>query len=259
MFNIHLQWFAEEEDVEILVEGLDEIPNKDEGPTKEELALEVKNLKETQVVLEKQADSASKFESGLDKLGNILSTPVQPQPQVPQPQESEEDFAKEYNKTVFKDAYKATTELFVKKLMPELQKGMGKNLQYSRRFCKLDPVTKDSFKKYEAEVDDMVSKMDPRQKFEDEHIYDKALNMVKLNHIDDIISDAKEDAIKVVQEEYKKKDEIQVSQGQYSEAGVNPRTGPTQIRTLTKEEVAWGARKGIKDKKILWRHLHGRE
>ena len=72
---------------------------------------------------------------------------------------------------------------------------MTMNLTHARRSIQLDPDRKDTYKKYQMEIDKIVAEMEPRMKFQDPGIFEKAHDQIVARHINEIIQDKVQEAL----------------------------------------------------------------
>jgi hypothetical protein len=187
-------WSEYEPDYEIVMESDQEPEVQDEysSLSKEDLVAKLKQEQEQLNVLKQQADSVAAITSGLNNLNdNLTKRPQVSQIQQPQkPQMSEEEFREYYNKKAFDDPLGAQMELFSKKIEPVLNKVIGTNLYHARNNLSLHPDKKETFAKYQDEIDRQVNEwqvQNPSAVATDPKIYEKAYEQVVSHHIDDIV------------------------------------------------------------------------
>jgi hypothetical protein len=183
------------QELEILVEGLDDIPKDEEvedeefkGKTKSELAEEIRRQRADLQQQQERSVETSALREVVEELKSVKQQPVQQQQIAPQgPQESEEEFKARVNQSFYDDPYGTLMEFQSKKLAPEVQRLMSNNVRLSRKLVALDPDRADTFRQYSAEVDDYVAQLPPQSKLYDPDVYEKAHDAVIARHVNEII------------------------------------------------------------------------
>ena len=188
--------FELEDDLKVLVEGVDKIPETLEDKVPEEyvdldkkaliekLEAERKVLEETK----KQVNEVAALKEGLASLGENLKPVPVAAPEVVAPQKSEDEYKEEFNEKFVEDPYSAMVKFQIEKLGPEIQRLMLNNLEVSKKFVELDPDRRETFKKYQSEIEGEIAKIPPQERLRDTEIYRKAHDRVMATHIDDIVA-----------------------------------------------------------------------
>lgn len=252
----------EEQDIQYLIEGKDEIPIEEEvetGPSVEELKVEYDKMQVEMERMKVESNLASVWKEGLNDLGEKISTPQPMQANPQQQQKDFEDWKKKSNKDWYKDPTGNALNLYAQKIQPEIEKTLNNKLQYSREFCRLDPDTATMFKRYEAEVDAEVNRMTQLEK-NDMKVYQNALKRVGVNHIDELVNEKVEMALKKRDEEEKR---LKPANEQFSEANINPRSRPSKTEIISQKDwdkhLLEARAKGFgNDPMKLWRIKHGK-
>lgn len=238
-----VEFTPDEEEIKVLVEGVDEIPKSEE----EELPEGYKDLDKKALIEKLEAEKAAREEAkrradevaalkeGLASLGQDLKRPtqtvVQPQPQA---RKSEDEYKEEFNEKFVEDPYSAMVKFQTEKLAPEIQRLMMSNLQVSKQFLQLDPDRKDTYAKYRDEVEEEIAKVDPRERLGNPQVYQQAHDRVVARHINDIVEMKVKEVLEKQESEKKKEPPRQPG---YVENTMNPppKKKPNYI-ILTQEE-----------------------
>lgn len=235
-------------DLEVLLEGVDEIPAASMPEEPEDL----KNVSREDIIakvkLEREELARAKEAAGnqaaiAQALKDMRTSPQQVvREAMPQqgPQESEDAFKLRFNEQFYNDPYNTMMEFQKKKLAPEVQRIMASNMQLSRKLAALDPDRKDTFGQYIAEIDDFVGRLNPEQKLYDADVYTKAHDAVIARHVNEIID-------RKVKEAVGGKQQPVAGKPAFSEGGSAPRpaTGPRTTIVLTPKEQQYAATKGL--------------
>jgi hypothetical protein len=262
--SIDLQWFADDEgknaidfaegdDIEILVEGRDEIPideptEPDEYKelSRDELIKQIEENRTRVQELNQRVDSVSAITTGLDNLNKNLNYQPSRQPQQPimqKPGESEEDFKRRYERDLIDKPWDVTNEFYMRKIAPDIQRLLLGNLNTSRKFAQLNENTKAYMKKYSEEIEAEVARCPDFEKVNNNNIYEDCAKRVAGRHIDDIVSDKVNEVLKRQQEETTKQE-----RPSFTEQSIRPATKARRV-IITAEDEAEAARRlmNIKD------------
>ncbi len=172
----------EEEPEVILVNSEDEIPKDEpaEGPDQE--------LINKMAELQRQADSAT----ALNNVAESLKTRQESPPVPPKAIADIGDIKKRMNKELFGDDPSTILDEYLGAYLQKNQPGMGSgnqnNVQMAKMIMKRDPIEGEFLKKHEVEVDALLATASPTQ-MNDPRIVEQAINMVKSQHIDEIIAE----------------------------------------------------------------------
>ncbi len=234
-----------EGDLEVLLEGIDEIP----APVSTvEVPEDLKDL-DREAILEKvkaeRLELAKAKEAALNQsqIAQALKDLRQPQAQTPappvqQPGETLEQFKARYNEKFYDNPFENTMEFHRKQLLPEIQRIMASNMQLSRKLAMLDPDRKDTFALYMPEIDDMVGKLPPEQKLYDADVYTRVHDIVISRHVNEIVDRKVKEAM---QEPRKSPTKVP-----FSEGGTAPRpSGAARSIVLSTKEQAWAKTQGL--------------
>lgn len=184
---------APEEEYVILKAG-EEIP-EEEPATPEPFADTTKAQMQAEIdLLKGQTDPVSAMTEGIAKLGEQLRSPqaqpVQPKEKDPILDMPDTEFTSWFNKEIFGDnpmkAYDARDRRVAAK-SPKPSSNSPDMLTMAKMIG-LNGDRKDFIGKYMAEIDSMISQANPEQRA-NAGTFDQILNLVKMNHIDEIIAD----------------------------------------------------------------------
>jgi hypothetical protein len=190
-------------DLEILVEGVDEIPPTEtqpddpefKGKSRDELIAQVRSQRaEIQAAKERSIEQIA-LKEAINELKESRARPAV-MPQQQQPTETEEQFRERVNKSFYDDPYGTLTEFQVRKLAPEVTRIMSSNMRLSRKLVALDPQRLETFQQYSAEIDDYVAQLSPQAKLYDADVYEKAHDAVVARHVNEIVERKVAEAIK---------------------------------------------------------------
>jgi len=128
-------------------------------------------------------DSTSVLASGLKELKEALSGPETPANVQQQPGESDADFEKRIETELFAEgkSAKAIKEAIQRYGGAPINQLMTMLSQQNKRILKLDEETGPVFKRYEAEIENVVKKL-PVEQQNHPQVWEYALNQVKENH-----------------------------------------------------------------------------
>jgi len=237
-------------DLEILMEGIDEIP-ADPATTQDP---EFQTLTRDQIIekVRSEREALAKTKSDLTQnaaltevLKELKNRPQGPQMQVPQgpPPETEEQFKAKFNEKFYDSPYDTMMEFQQKKLGPEVQRIMFQNMQLSRKLAALDPERKDTFAMYGAEIDDIVAKMSPQEKLYDPDVFVKAHDVVISRHVNEIVDRKVREAVSG------KTAPTGPQPAPFTERGTAPgprmSPGAKQTVVLSRSEQAWASSQGL--------------
>lgn len=244
--NVQFEDLDPQGDLEVLLEGIDEIP----APVSTvEVPEDLKDL-DREAILEKvkaerlelvKAKEAALNQSQIAQALKDLRQPVQPQASAPlQPGETMEQFKARYNEKFYDNPFDSTMEFQRKQLLPEIQRIMVSNMQLSRKLAMLDPDRKDTFALYMPEIDDMVARLPMEQKLYDADVYTKLHDIVISRHVNEIVDRKVKEA---VAQQGSKTSAGKVS---FSEGGTAPRpTSPVRSIVLSRKEQDWAKIQGL--------------
>lgn len=226
-------------DLEVLMEGVDEIPQVETTPvdpefkdlTRDEIIERVRKEREALQKTKAEADNSAALNQVLKELKDRQVAPQQPAGPPPQ---TEAEFKAKFNEKFYDNPYDTMMEFQQKKLGPEVQRIMFQNMQLARKLAALDPDKKDTFALYGAEIDDYVARLPPEAKLYDPDIYSKAHDAVISRHVNEIVE-------RKVREAVKGPSVGPTPQAGFTERGSAPRPsgGPRQTIVLTRTEQEW--------------------
>jgi len=259
--GMHLQWFAdgeveiedetEEEEIEFLVEGRDEIPEEskeDDGPSKETLMAELNALREKQSLVDNQLGDRKTLEEGFSKLSQALAEQKSAGNIAPESMPAWEEVKKKLAKNFYDDpmnAIEETLRYFVKsEIAPAFQQTqdmLSKTaVSTSKQLAVANPTNKMIMDKFGDEVEAAVKTL-PHSP----DVYDKACQQVGMNHFTDIVQFQVQEALK---EGGGQSAPTRSPSSNVMPSGV-PSVGKTSSnktrRILTKDQKEWADRKGV--------------
>jgi hypothetical protein len=236
---------GEEQELEVFVKGRDVIP--EEESEEDKVPEEYKSLTKKQLVemlskAQEESNQAAALQAAVSSLGEKLSKPsstphgfeVSPQKKG----ESDEEYAKRINETLFGDnPYQVLQEVIRREVQPLLHGIQSQTVQQAKQLLERDEEKGPIFKKYKEEIESMVAAM-PAEHRNNPGVYEFALNQIQIRHMDEIIQDrvrmelekAKGDEPQVVVRK------PQVSQGQTTRGSLAPKT--TRKRVIIDEATA---------------------
>lgn len=237
----------EEFETEYVVSDEKETPELAERSIQEIIA-ENKKLKEQSEVATVLGNKFDSFANGLQQ----NQKPIVPQ-QMPYPVqkqgESEEEYAKRFNKEVFgKDPYKIMKSMVQEQLKPIVIQSNYQIQQLKRQQMKSDPIVS----KYEDEINQRLMMLPPDQRVSP-GAYEFVVQQVKVSHIDDIINEKVEAARNETREE------VQRSRGNNLETNYNrqaPRKKQVRITTEQERKIQTMVNRGL-DKKAATEYVLG--
>jgi len=235
-------------DLEVLMEGIDEIPAAADSPSADP---EFQQLTRDQIIekvkQERDALAKTKAEATNNAALNQVLKELKDRPQVVQqtpqvPRETEEEFKKKFNEKFYDSPYDTMMEFQQKKLGPEVQRMMFNNMQLARKLTALDPDKRDTFAMYSAEIDDFVARLPVEQKLYDADVFSKAHDAIISRHVNEIVE-------RKVREAVTKQTGGQTGTrpAPFTEAGSAPRPagGSRQTVVLSRSEQQWAADHGM--------------
>jgi hypothetical protein len=227
-------------DLEVLMEGIDEIPPADLTPpdpvfkdlTKEQIIEKVRLERDALQQTKAAADNSAALNQVLKELKD---RPSMPQQAAAPPPMTEAEFKAKFNEKFYDNPYDTMLEFQQKKLGPEVQRIMFQNMQLARKLAALDPDKKDTFALYGAEIDDYVARLPAEAKLYDPDIFAKAHDAVISRHVNEIVERKVREAVKGTTTPPPSQ------QAAFSERGSAPRPSPGSRTTivLTRTEQEW--------------------
>ena len=231
-------WSTYKDDREIIVEGVDEDPeakSEPQGPSTDELAKELDEIKRQNEELAQKADSNLALQAGIRDLKDSIRQPVvQPAP-IQKPGESDAAFADRLKEGLLDDPDKLLDEKMNRRLSPVFDKILSTNLSLQKKLTRIEKG--DSFDRYSTEIEQEVQNMDRT----DPDVYGKAHDMVVSRHL----SDEKERIKQEVIEELKKEQPVpQVAPQNFTPAasGSPPPVNKGKYIKISPEEKAQATR-----------------
>jgi predicted RNA-binding Zn ribbon-like protein len=233
-------------DLEVLLEGVDEIPAPAaveepedlKNASREDIIAKVKQEREELVRAKEAAGNQAAIAQALKDMRQPQQVVRQDMPQQG-PQETEDAFKTRFNEQFYNDPYNTMMEFQKKKLAPEVQRIMASNMQLSRKLAALDPDRRETFVQYQAEIDDFVGRLEPSVKLYDADVYVKAHDAVIARHVNEIID-------RKVREATSSKPAAAAGKPGFSEGGMAPRpSGPRQTIVLSRKEQDWAFARGM--------------
>lgn len=221
----------------------------------------IKKLQETQASydqrleeLKSQQTSAQGVESLAEQLKKALPQQQQgPQQPPPPPQLSKE----QWNEKYAEDPFEAMQEFYAHKLGPEINRLLSNNVSVSKKFLTLDQGRSRTYERYQSEIDNEVNKLPIQERVMNSDVYKEAHDRVVARHLDDVISEKVQEALKQEgrgqsQEQPQPQPQAPKPRVPYDEPGVRrqPSQGGPKKVYLTPEEKAFGARRGIAEKDL---------
>ena len=196
-----------DEDIKVIVEGEEELPEEQEEEKKEEEKEEPPvTREELEKVSEANKATVESITQGIGNLADILSKPV-PTPPQPLPAETEEEIQasdKRYFKEPTKTVRSEVEKLHLQKISPVLQQSFENSRSNARELAYVKEETKSVMEAYGEEVENLVDQLPPEQKYSSD-VYKKTCLIVQSQHIEDIKKQVVEDAKKEWEEDMKKK------------------------------------------------------
>lgn len=128
---------------------------------------------------------------GLDALAKSVQRPAQAAP-LPgqQPGETLEDFKKRINEKAFESPFDAYMEVLERYKGAEDSAQVARNLAYSKALAAQDAAAKPFIAKYADEIEAEIALLPPQVRQNDPKAYARAVQIVKANHIDDLVAEA---------------------------------------------------------------------
>jgi hypothetical protein len=245
----------------VYVSSEEEIPKeeKEEGKVDAEaLKKENEEFRARMAQLEEQANLNKSLQEGIQGLGKNM-TPQRPQPQpVQQPGESDADFRKRFNEHLYDDPAALMDEWQMRKLSPLVSQIITNNMAMGRRFLQLDPEKAPNYKTYRDEIENEVNRMPPQEKLQNPDFYDKAYERVMARHIDDIVNQRVQAALKEELEKSSTKNQAaDAAQGHTERTTYRKKTPMKEYRVLTAAERAAAKSAGV-DEDTYWNYLKRR-
>jgi len=248
--KMHIQWFADPDDMEFVDEEDDDdaevvILRPGEEPPEEEEPVddEKEDLKRQIAELSNRANDPSATGKAIaDSLSQVLNRPVnQQETQQPQqqPGESEEEFAARFAKQVWKpgEEYKAIKDAILRIVGPAYQQTIGATVKQSKKLIAADPEKGPLFRKYEKQIEEERRKM-PWHQQNDPEVYEQLYERVVAQNPE------------VQQEQISLKVQEQVAQVLKEQYGIDP-SSPRGTSKPTFTE-AGGTRGGAPKKKRVY-------
>ncbi len=231
----------EDFEVEISDDPLPDASDPYASMSARELAAKLKAEEARIRQLEEQANMNAALSQSISQLGMNLNRPQeeidpiqaslkqlqndptaqQASPLSKRADESEADYKTRLQEEYYNDPVKMNDLMFSTKVGPLMTQMMTMNLTHARRSIELDPNRSETYKKYRSEIDRMVAEMDPRSKFQDTSIFEKAHDQVVARHIQDIVNDRVQEALK------------QQTQNQTHIPQANVASSPTFMETMS--------------------------
>lgn len=199
---------SEEDDVEILIEGVDDELIQEykktvqsdatglppEQLTQEQLISQMKALDEANRKLKEQQDYQALSQRNAQEMANAIKQAVQPLAQTnpaPQPQayETEEQFQERIRELHHDDPYKAALAINERQFGPLIQTLAGNNLKTARALMMLDPKEGPLMQRFADEVDRIVGSKSDLEKLRNPDIYKQALNEIKSKNFDLLVEE----------------------------------------------------------------------
>ena len=245
---------SDDDQVEVLLEGVDELPSeKPTEPEEEELPPEYKKMTKKEIIAKLQEvsktsetdkDIRESLSKSIESLGEKLQ-PVQIPPQTPQqPQKSASELEEEIDELAFKKPSEAMSKLFETKYGPILRDQISANQSLQRKLLREGTSTKDFFTEHSTEIDETFKSLPPKDQLSGEG-YDKAYREVRSRYTDDIIA---QEVTKRVKEELEKIMPTIKQTGSFTEtkSGVPSKSvrGPKKI-ILTRDDQEIADRRGM--------------
>lgn len=180
-------FFGEDED-----EGGNEDGDNDDPPasvaTLEQLQAQNAQLAEQVKGLSGQFNGYQQVQAGINELGERIGRDAgRTAPQ--KPGESDEDFKKRINESLYEDPYANLEAWGQRRFGPVVQQMMDRNLQMQRQIMRLDPEKGKFFAKYEKEIDKELSNLPPQMRYNDPDVLTKVYKNVVAVHLDDIVEE----------------------------------------------------------------------
>jgi len=191
---------AEDENrLEVLLEGTDEIPQEEEvtskipeeysGMSREEI---FEKWEETQKVLNEKES----LSSTVNRLAETIEARPDPnaqvapqqQQQAQQPQETDAEFEERNNAEYFKTPGKAVQELVARKYGPILRDSFSKTQKLERDVLSLKPDKQEFFNKHAGEIDTTFNSLPMEVRMSGEG-YQRAFNLVKSQYVEEEVSE----------------------------------------------------------------------
>jgi len=167
-----------------------EIEEPAAGPSEKELRELFEAEKKKNEELAKKASEAGNLGAGFDRfaerLEQVIQRPVPQAPAPPAPGESFEEFKARVEKNFIEKPFESIEQVVQRSAGPAFA-ALGSTIaKQSKTIARLTADDPSFFQKYEAEIDEYVGQMDPRERV-DPMAYQKAYDLVKVRHLDEII------------------------------------------------------------------------
>ena len=263
--GMHLQWFAEaveieeEEDdsleddsVEFLVEGRDEIPpieEEESGPSREELLRELTDLKERQSLVSSQLGDRKSLEEGFSKLSEALerqreSGNLKNEEALPSWEETKKRLAKNFYDDPM-TAVEETLRYFVKsEIAPAFQQTqdmLSKTaVSTSKQLASSNDMNKMIMDRFHDEVEAAVKRLP-----QSPDVYEKACQQVGMNHFTDIVAFQVEESLKGTSGNATPTTKRPTSNVNPSSIGNVGKSTHKERRILTRDQKDWADKKGV--------------
>jgi hypothetical protein len=240
------------EQMEVLVEGIDEIPEQEEVESK--LPDDFKELSKEEIYAKYQqstegVNQAQALQAGIEALGDKLTpqqqqaAPVPQQQQQPAPVTPEEQEAKNDQLTdmFFKEPTKAFDQAFDAaidaKIGPLMRDTISSNFSTQRQILETNPDKKEFFQKHAAEIDAEFQKLPLSDRVVGKG-YTKAYDNVRAQNLDEVIDSEVAKRMESIKAELKA--ELAPQRGvEYTETGgTAPRVVKRKRVILTREDKA---------------------
>lgn len=159
------------------------------APPKDDISKKVLSAEEYQS-LRQQADSVEAIRMGLGSLGESLRVPTAPSPQLDLGQLVPQINEKELEDNMFNPgkSVQAVRTLMRSEMTPIVLEQMRQMSLLSKQILSLDPKTKDTFSKYEKEIEAEVATLPPAERISAD-VWKKVYTKVIDRHREDIIND----------------------------------------------------------------------
>ena len=258
-----------EDEIEI-VNAEDQDKESEDTTARDQLREELEKLKRQNEELLGKADSARALQEAIQGLGQQLR-PQQQGFQMPQqqPGESDEEFKKKFNESIFEgDAYSLMEELQNRKLAPERHQQMINNLYHSKRDVEMDQKMGPVLKRYKGEVEEELNRLNPDVRRLVPDIYRKVTESVASRHMDELMTESLQSQVDERVKEALRQYGIDPDKPKTNQPAPNfaetNRTRPSgggqkgpsgKIKaSLTASERAYAQMKGVKEA-VLWDSL----
>jgi hypothetical protein len=264
--------FEDEDDIVISDEPLEDDTPQDPAPevSKEDLLAKIESMQQQMQDAQRRGDEVSALREGIAELGKSMQTaPTQAelnqQQQPRQPQESEDEYRKKFNENFYDDPYSYMQDFTMKKLGPEFNRILSTQEKMFKREIQRDPQRKETYSKYQDEIEQEYQQIPQYQRMTDPDAYAKAHDRVVARHIDEIVQQRVQEAMQNAGAQNTQN--TQNTQGRegakepiHAEAASNPRPQAEpkkRQKRLTNREARWADNRGLpyaKALEILERH-----